>query len=116
VLDTVGNASTTGESEPVKAGESSAAKGKQGGKGKAASGQQTPAIKVIKKNKPVEPVVLEAEIAVAEKRLEEISAQMSQPEIARDATELVKLDDAYRQTEARLATLYSQWEEAAAKG
>jgi hypothetical protein len=29
--------------------------------------------------------------------------------------ELIKLDEDYKQTEARLAVLYSQWEEASAK-
>jgi hypothetical protein len=38
---------------------------------------------------------------------------MSLPEVARDATELVKLDEDYKQTEARLAVLYDQWEQAA---
>ena len=83
---------------------------------KANSGRQAPAIKVIKKNKPATPVLLEAEIAEAEKKLNEISAMMSLPEVARDATELIKLDEEYRQTEARLTVLYSQWEAAAAKG
>ena len=41
---------------------------------------------------------------------------MSQPEVARDATELVKLDEDYRQTEARLTALYDQWEKSAAQG
>lgn len=90
-------------------------KSKQGGKEKAAPATKAPAIKIIKKNKTVTPVLLEGEIAEAEKKLSEISEQMSLPEVARDATELVKLDEDYRQTEARLAVLYSQWEEAAAK-
>jgi ATP-binding cassette subfamily F protein 3 len=103
--------------QPVsKPAESVAGKSKQGGKGKTPSGKQSPAIKVVKKNKPVTPVLLEAEIAEAEKRLNEISAKMSLPEVARDATELIKLDEDYRQTEARLTLLYSQWEAAAAKG
>jgi ATP-binding cassette subfamily F protein 3 len=103
--------SATKQPEPAPAGRS-----KQSGKGKASAGKQAPAIKVIKKNKPVNPVLLEAEIAEAEKKLNEISAMMSLPEVARDATELIKLDEEYRQTEARLTALYSQWEAAAAKG
>jgi ATP-binding cassette subfamily F protein 3 len=91
-------------------------KSKRSGKGKGTTGKQAPAIKVIKKNKPVTPVLLEAEIAEAEKKLNEISAKMSLPEVARDATELIKLDEEYRQTESRLTVLYSQWEAAAAKG
>lgn len=104
-------ASATKQPETAPAGKS-----KQSGKGKAATGKQAPAIKVIKKNKPLTPVLLEAEIAEAEKKLNEISAMMSLPEVARDATELIKLDEEYRQTEARLTVLYSQWEAAAAKG
>ncbi|MGH9872828.1 MAG: ABC-F family ATP-binding cassette domain-containing protein [Pyrinomonadaceae bacterium] len=92
-----------------------AVKSKQSGKGKGAAGKQAPAIKVIKKNKPITPVLLEAEIADAEAKLNEISAQMSLPKVARDATQLIKLDEEYKQTEARLAVLYSQWEAAAAK-
>jgi ATP-binding cassette subfamily F protein 3 len=91
-------------------------KSNQNRKGKAASGKQTPAIKVIKKNKTDSPVVLEAEIAEVEKKLNDISAKMSLPEVARDAAELIRLDEEYRQTEARLTVLYGQWEAAAAKG
>jgi ATP-binding cassette subfamily F protein 3 len=90
-------------------------KSNQNQKGKTTAGKQTPAIKVIKKNKPESPVMLEAEIAEMEKKLNDISAKMSLPEVARDATELIKLDEEYRQTEARLTVLYGQWE-AAAKG
>ena len=104
-------ASATKQLETAPAGKS-----KQSGKGKAATGKQAQAIKVIKKNKPLTPVLLEADIAEAEKKLNEISAMMSLPEVARDATELIKLDEEYRQTEARLTVLYSQWEAAAAKG
>jgi len=88
-----------------------------GGKRSAASATKTAGIKVIKKNKgeALSPVELEAEIAKAEKKLNEISAQMSLPDVARDATQLIKLDEDYRQTEARLAVLYNQWEEAATK-
>src|SRR6266850_7225690 len=93
---------------------SASGKSKPSGKGKsAAATTKTPAIKVIKKNKSEtpSPVQLEAEIARAEKKLNEISERMSLPEVARDASELIKLDADYRQTEARLAVLYSQWEE-----
>jgi ATP-binding cassette subfamily F protein 3 len=93
-------------------------KQKQAGKGKSVSAKNKPAIKVIKKNQgeTQTPVALEAAIAKAEQELNEISERMSRPEVARDATELIKLDEDYRQTEARLAVLYNQWEEAAAKG
>jgi len=92
-------------------------KAKQSGKGKAVS-PKTNSIKVIKKNRPksVRPELLEAEIAKTEKILNEISERMSQPEIARNATELIKLDQDYKRTEAQLKTLYDQWEKVAAEG
>jgi ATP-binding cassette subfamily F protein 3 len=93
-------------------------KSKPSGKGKsAAATTKTPAIKVIKKNKSetLSPLQLETEIAKAEEKLTEISHQMSRPEVARNALELIKLDEDYKQTEARLGVLYSQWEEASAK-
>jgi ATP-binding cassette subfamily F protein 3 len=97
---------------------SASGKSKPGGKGKsAAATPKTPAIKVIKKNKSetLSPLQLETEIAKAEEKLTEISHQMSRPEVARNALELIKLDEDYKQTEARLAVLYSQWEEASTK-
>ena len=47
--------------------------------------------------------------------LREISEQMSQPEVARDAVRLIGLDKDYRETEARLASLYEKWDEAVAQ-
>jgi ATP-binding cassette subfamily F protein 3 len=75
-------------------------------------------IKLIKNKKAqrLKPESVEAEIAESEKRLAEISARMSQPEVARDATELIKLDEEYRQTDARLAPLYEDGEKAVAQG
>ena len=102
---------TAGQAEPAPAGKS-----KQSGKAKATTAKRAPAIKVIKKNKALNPELLEAKIAEAEKKLNEISARMSMPEVARNATELIKLDEEYRQTEARLTVLYSEWEAVAAKG
>jgi ATP-binding cassette subfamily F protein 3 len=76
-----------------------------------------PAIRVIKKKKPVvSPEALEKQIAEAEKKLSAISDRMSHPDVARDATELVKLDADYKQTEAQLAVLYDEWDTAAAQG
>ena len=88
---------------------------KASGKGK--KQPAPPAIKVIKKKKPaVSPEALEKQIADAEKKLSEISERMSQPDVARDATELVKLDADYKQTEAQLTVLYDEWDQAAAQG
>jgi ATP-binding cassette subfamily F protein 3 len=94
-----------------------AGKAKQSARAKAVS-PKAPAIKVIKKNQPerIRPELLEAEIAKTEKRLKEISDRMCQPEIARNATELVKLDQDYKQSEAQLKALYDQWEKVAAEG
>ena len=97
-----------------------AGKSKQSKKGKSsAAATKTPAIKVIKKknasSEALTPVQLETEIAKAEKRLNEISERMSLPQVARDATELIKLDEEYKQTESRLSVLYRRWEEAAAQ-
>ena len=89
---------------------------KQTTRGKKVTAPKSPVVKVIKKNKPaVSPESLESEIAQTEKKLREISDRMSQPEIARDATELIKLDAEYKQTEAQLSSLYEQWDEAAAQ-
>src|SRR6266850_2115876 len=105
------------DQSPVEQAHSGQGKSKQA-KGKSAASTKTPIIKVIKKNKTetLNPVALEAEIAKAEERLNEVSEQMSQPEVARDATALVKLDEDYRQIQSQLAVLYEQWERTAAKG
>jgi len=115
VFEVKGLTNETVADQPAPKAATTSVKAKQSGKGKGTSGKQAPAIRVIKKNKPVTPVALEAEIAAAEEKLNEISAQMSLPEVARDATQLIKLDEEYRQTEARLTVLYSEWEAAAAK-
>jgi len=85
------------------------------GKGKTA--QATPAgsssrVKVIKK--PREPELVETEISGLEKRLSELSVEMSKPEVARDISRLVELNDEYHQGEARLAELLDEWERAEA--
>jgi ATP-binding cassette subfamily F protein 3 len=90
---------------------------KQTTKGKKDTAPKSPVVKVIKKKKPaVSPEALEAVIAQTEKKLQEISDRMSLPEVARDATELIKLDADYKQTEAQLSSLYEQWDQAAAQG
>jgi prephenate dehydratase len=37
---------------------------------------------------------------------------MTRPEVARDITKLVQVNDAYQQAEARLAELIDEWERA----
>jgi ATP-binding cassette subfamily F protein 3 len=58
---------------------------------------------------------LEVEIAEAEKRLAELSEQLGQPELARDAKRLKALNEDYQLTDARLRALYEEWEQVAAE-
>jgi ATP-binding cassette, subfamily F, member 3 len=68
-------------------------------------------VKVVKK-KPVvrPPAAIEIDIASAERKLGEISAQMSTPEVAKDAKKLFSLNEEYQQTESVLRNLYEEWE------
>src|SRR5688572_24716688 len=79
---------------------------------KPASGPKKPGVKVVKKKKPDSrtPEVVETEISHAEQRLNEISEQMGTPEVARDATRLIALNDEFQQTESLLRTLYEEWD------
>jgi ATP-binding cassette subfamily F protein 3 len=67
-------------------------------------------VKVVKK--PRDPEMIEAEITALEKRIAELSNDMTKPEIARDITRLVRVNDEYKQSEAQLATLMDEWERA----
>ncbi|MEP6708297.1 MAG: ABC-F family ATP-binding cassette domain-containing protein [Pyrinomonadaceae bacterium] len=67
-------------------------------------------VKVIKKLDPRKSEAIEAEIAVVEQKLKELSEEMSQPEVARDSTRLIKLSNEYRDTEIKLRQLYEEWE------
>ena len=67
-------------------------------------------IKVIKK--PREPELIETDITQLEKRMTELSNEMTKPEIARDITKLVAVTEEYERAEARLAELYEEWERA----
>jgi ATPase subunit of ABC transporter with duplicated ATPase domains len=69
-------------------------------------------VKIIKK--PRDPERIEAEISALEKRLVELSAEMTKPEVSRDITKLVQLNDEYQQGETRLAELLEEWERAEA--
>jgi ATP-binding cassette subfamily F protein 3 len=69
-------------------------------------------VKIIKK--PRSPEIIEAEIAELEKRIADLSKKMSEPEVARDITRLVAVNDEYQQAEARLAELMDEWERAEA--
>jgi ATP-binding cassette subfamily F protein 3 len=70
----------------------------------------SPRVKIIKK--PRDSETIEAEISELEKRLAELSKDMAQPEVARDITRLVKLNDEYKQAEAQLNELLDEWERA----
>ncbi len=69
-------------------------------------------VKVIKK--PRSPEIIEAEIAELEKRLAALSEEMGKPEVARDITQLVKVNDDYQSSEVRLSELLEEWERAEA--
>ena len=95
----------------IKTTQSMQADGSRRRKGKSASAASGSArVKIIKK--PREPETIEAEISVLEKRIAELSAEMARPEIARDITRLVRVNDDYQQAEVRLAELIDEWERA----
>ena len=54
--------------------------------------------------------MIEAEITELEKRIAELSEAMTKPEVARDITRLVKVNDEYQSAETRLAELMDEWE------
>jgi len=58
------------------------------------------------------PEIIEAEITGLEKRIAELSDEMTKPEIARDITKLVAVNDEYQRSEGRLAELLDEWERA----
>ncbi|HEY0378480.1 MAG TPA: ABC-F family ATP-binding cassette domain-containing protein [Pyrinomonadaceae bacterium] len=58
---------------------------------------------------------IEAEVGEAEKRLSELSEQLGQPDVARDAGRVRLLNEEYRRTDERLKQLYEEWEQAAAE-
>ena len=108
--------STTAHSEGRKR-KSVRALARESKRGKGRTAQAIPAgsssrVKIIKK--PREPELVEAEISGLEKRLSELSVEMSKPEVARDISRLVELNDEYHQGEARLAELLDEWERAEA--
>jgi len=67
-------------------------------------------VKVVKKAR--EPEAIEAEITEVEKRIAELSNEMTKPEIARDITKLVAVNEEYQRSEAQLAILMDEWERA----
>ena len=63
---------------------------------------------------PQYPELIPANEAEAESRLNEISRQMGEPEVARDGTRLIQLNDEYQETETKLQSLYAEWDRVAA--
>ena len=91
----------------------SSADGSHRGKGKSGPASDGASrVKIIKK--PRSPEIIEGEIAELEKRIADLSKKMSEPEVGRDITRLVKANDEYQQTETRLAELMDEWERAEA--
>ncbi|HLL14050.1 MAG TPA: ABC-F family ATP-binding cassette domain-containing protein [Pyrinomonadaceae bacterium] len=59
--------------------------------------------------------VIESEIAEVEKRLAALSDELSRPEVSRDAGRAMALNDEYQQGDARLRSLYEEWEQVSAE-
>jgi ATP-binding cassette subfamily F protein 3 len=59
--------------------------------------------------------VIESEIAEVEKRLAALSDELSRPEVARDASRAMTLNDEYQERDARLRSLYEEWEQVSAE-
>jgi ATP-binding cassette subfamily F protein 3 len=59
--------------------------------------------------------LIESEIAEAEKRLATLSDELSRPEVGRDAGRVMTLNDEYQETDARLRSLYAEWEQVSAE-
>jgi ATP-binding cassette subfamily F protein 3 len=74
-------------------------------------GRSKPGVKIVKRKSPTRSAeIIEAEIAAAEQALKELSEQMSQPDITRNAERLVSLTAEYQGTENKLRQLYEEWE------
>ena len=111
-LSALKNESTLTEGRPRSGKKKSVPPAVAGGStpGKRKADQRPSRIKVIKK--PRDPQTVESEISVLEKRLTELSEEMTKPKVARDITKLVKLNEEYQQGETRLAELLDEWERA----
>ncbi len=101
------NRATSKSEQSASAEESRRRKGKSAG---ASSVSGSSRVKIIKKPRP--PETIEAEISKLEKRIAELSEEMARPDVARDITRLVKVNDDYQQADARLAELIDEWERA----
>ena len=59
--------------------------------------------------------LIETEIGEAEKHLADVSAQLGQPDVARDPERLKSLNEEYERADARLRQLYDEWEQVSAE-
>jgi ATP-binding cassette, subfamily F, member 3 len=110
MVESLPTVNTSDKSQPAKATETT---GKKTAKRKDSAGpHKTPRIRLIKQKKPESrsSQVVEAEIAVAERRLREMTDQMSQPEVAGDVERFTKLSNDFKQAESALSALYEEWE------
>jgi ATP-binding cassette subfamily F protein 3 len=90
------SASSAAVKEKPAAGKNKTSKSKRGGKQPARDSQ-----------------LIESEIADAEARLATLSDQLALPEVARDPSRLRSINDDYQQTDARLRSLYEEWDRVA---
>jgi len=81
-----------------------------GSKSGHAKSRESKRVKIIKK--PRGPEIIEAEVTELEKRIAELSNDMTRPEIASDITRLVVVNDEYERSKAHLALLLDEWERA----
>ncbi|HEX8072659.1 MAG TPA: ABC-F family ATP-binding cassette domain-containing protein [Pyrinomonadaceae bacterium] len=87
-----------------------------GGKAKAGGGKGKPdGGRGGRKSPARTPDVIEAEIAAAEKRLAELSADLARPEVARDPARVNALNAEYTRADETLRALYAEWERVAAE-
>ncbi len=79
------------------------------------SASQKSNVRVVKKKKEAsrDPQIVEAEIAEAERNLNLISQELSQPETARSPERLRALNADYEEAEKLLRALYEEWERVA---
>jgi ATP-binding cassette subfamily F protein 3 len=94
----------------VKSVPSAIADGSKSSKSRRAKNTNPQRVKVIKRARSSE--VIEAEVAGVEARLAKLSEEMSKPEVARDITRLVQVNDEYQAAEKQLSALMEEWERA----
>jgi ATP-binding cassette subfamily F protein 3 len=109
--ESVPSVSADGSGRSLKSGQSKSGAGSKRNN-RSASSDQSKRVKIIKKPRKTE--IIEAEITQLEKRITDLSNDMTKPEIARDITKLVAVNDEYERAEALLAVLLDEWERAEA--